>query len=671
MEAGRISSRDMRLTRCDSEPIHVPGAVQGHGSLLAFEPGDGRVVYRSANAAQLLECGSDPLGRAIDDLLGAGACGQLTRAADASPVDLIPARLVLPGDLALDASAHLSDGFVIAEFEPPAPADEQRVLLHQLRRAVTRIDAARDVAETCSTFADEIRRLTGYDRVMVYHFHDDEHGEVVAEARRWDVEPYLGLHYPASDIPRPARRLLRLSPMRLIGDVDGAPVPIAGLGEVGRRPLDLSRSALRAVSPIHLQYLRNMGVGASLTISLTEGPRLWGLLACHHREAMVPSSDLRSACATVTRAFWLKLDSQRRFDEHELEQHRLSLRAHFLSTMSAVEPLAHAFVEDGHSLIDLVGADGVSVRIDGVTTNLGATPSREAIEALIESLRESHAAAPAVTAHADGQFPGLGLLPTTAAGVLAVPVAERWEEHVIWFRGEAERTLVWAGDPSKPLGGDASGLGDLSPRSSFAAWSETTRGHSATWEQSELSAALELTAALPAIRASRARDALARLALRDSLTGLPNRALLLDRIEVALADRQRGGRPIWTMFLDLDGFKEVNDSLGHAAGDQLLVEVAARLNRGVRASDTVARLGGDEFVVVCTEDATPAAMDQLAARLLVSLAAPIAVLGQMCEVTASIGIAPVDTTSTPAAALVAADAAMYRAKSLGRNRVAR
>ena len=143
---------------------------------------------------------------------------------------------------------------------------------------------------------------------------------------------------------------------------------------------------------------------------------------------------------------------------------------------------------------------------------------------------------------------------------------------------------------------------------------------------SDLSAAFELTAALPVIRASRTRDALARLALRDSLTGLPNRALLLDRIEMALADRQRGGRPIWTMFLDLDGFKEVNDSLGHAAGDQLLVEVAARLSRGVRASDTVARLGGDEFVIVCAETSRRRTWTGWPPRLLVSLAAPISVL---------------------------------------------
>ena len=670
MEARRIPQSETALSRCDSEPIHVPGAVQAHGGLMAFAPDDARIVFASANVAQLFALRAEPLGAAVDDVLGAGACEQLTRAADSVSLDLIPVRLVLPVGPAVDATAHRSDGLVVVEFETPAPAETQRVLLHELRRAVDRVEAARDVGESCSAAADEVRRLTGYDRVMVYHFHDDEHGEVVAEARRPDLEPYLGLHYPASDIPRPARRLLRLSPVRLIGDVDGLTVPIAGYGTYGGRQLDLSRSALRAVSPIHLQYLRNMGVGASLTISLTDGPRLWGLIACHHGQAMVPSLESRSACAVVTRAFWLKIDSQLRLEEHEQQQRRLSLRSQFLATVSSAVTLADAFVEDGHSMIDLVGADGVALRIDGVNTKLGATPPREVIEALVESLAASHAGAPVASSEAGVQFPDVDLDTATAAGVLAVPIADGWEEHVIWFRGESARSVTWAGEPGKAISGHAGGAGALSPRNSFAAWHETMLGHSTPWTRLDLSTAVELAAALPGIRAVRARDALAKRALRDDLTGLPNRALLLDRIDVALADARRARRGIWLMFIDLDGFKGVNDSLGHAAGDQLLIEVAARLRKGVRASDTVARLSGDEFVVVCTEDATAEAMNGMAAGLLVSLAEPISALGQKCEITASIGVAPIDNRATPATALRAADAAMYRAKRQGRNRAA-
>jgi diguanylate cyclase (GGDEF)-like protein len=671
MEAARGIQQDALLTRCDNEPIHVPGAVQGHGGLVAFSQDGGLVVYRSGNVAALLELEREPLGASAAEVLGAQATEQLSGAADVSAVDPMPVRLVLPSGQALDATAHRSDGLVVVELEQAASAEAQSALLHELRRSVGRVEAAQDVGEAYTAAVEEVRRLTGYDRVMVYRFHEDEHGEVVAEACRDDLEPYLGLHYPASDIPRPARRLLRLSPTRLIGDVDGSPVPVAGHGAFARRPLDLSRSALRAVSPIHLQYLRNMGVAASLTISLADGPRLWGLLACHHGEPRVPSPELRCACAIVARTFWLKRDAQERFDGFEQHQRRLSVRADFLATVSGISSLAEALVEDGHSLLDLVGADGVCLRIDDVSTSLGATPSREACEELVNHLREGQDTSPVVTDEAGEVLPELGLDPATAAGILALPVAPGWEEYVIWFRGEEERTLTWAGDPAKPLQEDASDPGNLTPRSSFAAWRDTMRGHASAWTRSDFSAATELGAALPAVRAARARDALAKLALRDGLTGLPNRALLLDRLEVALAELQRGGGGIWIMFVDLDGFKLVNDTLGHEAGDQLLVEVAARLRRGVRASDTVARLGGDEFVILCSDTASVAVIDRIAAEVLSALAKPILVRGQVCAVTASIGITPVEKTATPAAVLRAADAAMYRAKRLGRNRTAR
>jgi chemotaxis family two-component system sensor kinase Cph1 len=539
VEAARHPRGNAGVNGCDSEPIHVPGSVQAHGGLLAFNPDDGQVVYRSENLASLLDPGIEPLGATLGDVLGADGLVALLAAPDGSTTDLIPVRLELNSGRRMDVAAHRSDGLVVVEFERPSETERHSVLLYEVRRAVERIEAARDMEEACSAVVEEVRRLTGYDRVMVYHFHEDDHGEVVAEARRPTAEPYLGLHYPATDIPRPARRLLRLSPTRLIADVEGPPVPIVGHGAFAAQPLDLSRSALRAVSPIHLQYLRNMGVGASLTISLADGPRLWGLVACHHGQAKLPSAELRSACAIVTRAFWLKFDAQQELDRHVEQQGRLSLRAHFLATVSGVPSIAEAFVEDGHSLLDLVGADGVAVRIDDVSANLGATASREVTTALVESLRESQTTFPVVTDHAAAAFPGLGLEAATAAGVLALPVTPDWGEYVIWFRGEAERTRTWAGDPAKPVQGAAGDPTSLTPRSSFAAWQETTRGHSAPWTRSDRSAAAEFAASLPAVRAARGRDAFAKLALRDGLTGLPNRALLLDRLEVALAELRR------------------------------------------------------------------------------------------------------------------------------------
>jgi diguanylate cyclase (GGDEF)-like protein len=191
------------------------------------------------------------------------------------------------------------------------------------------------------------------------------------------------------------------------------------------------------------------------------------------------------------------------------------------------------------------------------------------------------------------------------------------------------------------------------------------------WSRVDLEAAAEFSAAIPALRSARAREALSKLALRDSLTGLPNRALLHDRLEVVLAELQRRGTRVWVIFLDLDGFKEVNDALGHEAGDEVIVEVATRIRQAVRASDTVARLGGDEFVIVCADDATTENVDSLVGRLLDSIARPISARGELCTVTASIGLAEVEMSWEPQEALSAADAAMYRAKNLGRNRASR
>jgi diguanylate cyclase (GGDEF)-like protein len=601
---------------------------------------------------------------------------------DSAPSGARPMSLVLPTGDQLDVVVHRSDGLIVVEFDKPSGAhDETRdAPLRGLRQAVLRLEAAIDVQEVCDLAAHELRRLSGYDRVMVYRFHDDEHGEVVAEARAAELEPYLGLHYPASDIPPPARRLLRLSPTRVIGDVDATPVPIASSSDRDATVLDLSRSALRAVSPIHLEYLRNMGVAASLTISLSDGPRLWGLLACHHTAPRRPSPALRVACEVLARATWLRLEAQEERARYVRERALQASTARLTAGLSSVGSLASALLEDRQTLLDLLGAQGIHVRIDNESISTGRTPSDGAIEELVAWLRESSPGATHATDSLDTIIPPAGLLGASVAGALAVPLEPDWSERIIWFRDEQARAVTWAGNPEKPLLGDGGPNADgepppLSPRRSFEAWRETVRGRSVAWDTPEIEAAVALVQAFPAMRRARARDALAMLAMRDSLTGLPNRALLLDRLEIARLDLGRGQRGLSVLFLDLDGFKEVNDTFGHEAGDLLLVEVASRLRRTVRAIDTVARLGGDEFVIVCPSDPTApetvAAIEGLAARLLGVIAEPIDTGSQSCSVTASIGIAAVTATNSSAEALGAADAAMYRAKRLGPSQMSR
>jgi len=665
---------DPVLSQCDREPIHVPGAVQPHGALLAFEPRDGRITHWSENLAEVVALASEPDGGSVRDVLGADVLERIEsmRHVDA-PGDGLPLPAVVAWDDRTDVAMHRSDDLTVLEFEAQSGASEDRdPLVHEVRHAVWRLESALDVTSVCAIAAEELRRLSGYDRVMVYRFHEDEHGEVVAEARDPQLESYLGLHYPATDIPHPARRLLRLSPTRVIADVDAPPVPIAASDTRGGRPIDLSRSALRAVSPIHLQYLRNMGVAASLTISLSDGPRLWGLLACHHGTPRRPRAALRAACEVLARTTWLRIEALESLERHIVEHDLQALATHFIASLSASRPLAEALTEE-QTLLELVGADGVTVRVEDVSVGIGTTPPRAAIAALLERLRELSPGRPFVTDALGELVPGLRDDAATAAGMLAVPITDLWGEHVLWFRGERTRDLTWAGNPDKPTEELAGAT--LGPRRSFVAWNQTLRGHSLPWSGPQIAAAVELIAALPDVRRARTRDALAELALRDSLTGLPNRALLLDRLEVALNDLRRTGRKLSLLFLDLDSFKQVNDNLGHEAGDRLLVEVARRLREAVRALDTVARLGGDEFVILCPSDPDSTDQDgsieELADRVLASLAEPVEVDGQMCSVTTSIGMATLGEHDSPADALRAADAAMYRAKHAGSNRASR
>jgi diguanylate cyclase (GGDEF)-like protein len=670
------------LTQCDTEPIHAPGAVQPHGALLAYDPDDGRITHWSENLADVLPlAGASGFGF-VHDVLGVAATRQIDAFdREATPIGTRPMSLALTSGASVDVEVHRSDGLIVLEFEAPSgETDETReALLRELRLAVIRLESATDAQEVCSIAVHELRRLTGYDRVMVYRFHADDHGEVIAESRDPQLASYQGLHYPASDVPRPARRLLRLSPTRVIADVDAGESALMGPDDRRASVLDLSRSALRAVSPIQLQYLRNMGVAASLTISLADGPRLWGLLACHHGTPHRPRPALRVACEVLARTTWLRIDAQEQRSQHARERDLQASRVRLTAGLSSVGPLASALVEDRRAVLDMLGADGIHVRIDGASISVGATPPKAAIEALIDVLRDASPGVPHVTDSLREILPP-GAAGSSVAGALAIPVESDWSERIVWFRNEQARAITWAGNPEKPTleGTTPGGSGEaprLSPRRSFEAWRETVRGRSVAWTQPEIDAAIAFAETLPDVRRARARDALAMLAMRDTLTGLPNRALLLDRLEVALLDLRRGQRGLSILFLDLDGFKEVNDTFGHEAGDLLLVEVASRLRRTVRAIDTVARLGGDEFVIVCPSDAEApdgaAMVESLAGRLLEVLAEPIDAGGRWCTVTASIGIASVTAQQSSADALGAADAAMYRAKREGPNRMSR
>jgi diguanylate cyclase (GGDEF)-like protein len=664
------------LTTCDREPIHLPGAIQPHGVLLAlWEPGL-VIAQVAANAADHLGVPARELvGRPLESAFGPDAVARLRAALGrprASGSD--PLVLRLRSGVAYEATWHRIDGLLVVELEPAEPGAMTTVstLFEDVRHATDALQRSEDVQGLCDVAAAEVRHLTGYDRVMVYRFHADAHGEVVAEARDPELEPFLGLHYPASDIPVQARRLYLLNQLRVIADVDYEPVALLAGPGGGPERLDLSFSGLRSVSPFHLAYLRNMGVQATLTISLMRGTRLWGMLSCHHRTPKRVDAQTRAACRLLGQLFSLQAVAR---EDQECHRHRARLadvESHLVAQLSRAERLDEALSDAGTAALHLTAADGLVARIDGRTTTTGQVPSAEIVDALLGHLRADEHAARFVCDDLPRRLRGVSGAEVHAAGVLALPLSAGFGDFLLWFRGEYVHTVTWGGDPNKPVTGDPTatagepGSARLGPRESFDAWSEEVRGRSRPWEPAEVTAATGLAGAVPELLLARARDRLAHMALHDPLTGLPNRALLLDRVAQALPHARGRGRSVAVLFVDLDRFKLVNDGLGHAAGDEVLCQAAERLLQVTRDDDTVARLGGDEYVVLCDAVTAPQAR-RLADRLVNAFRPPFSADGREVVVTASVGMVLAGPDASPAELLRDADTAMYRAKHAGRN----
>ncbi|WP_439625993.1 GAF domain-containing protein [Gemmata sp.] len=474
-------------TTCEDEPVHAPGAVQPFGVLLAMDPTSLVVRHASANSNEAL--GPDapsPIGATAADLLGPAA-EEALRAALAGDGLVTPRPIpVSPraaGPRPWHGVAHALGALVFVELEP---ADEHPASpvawLSAVRAAVEHLAAAATTAEFCAAAARHVRALTGYDRVMVYRFDADWNGEVVGEERHADLEPFLGLHYPASDIPARTRALFLANRVRVIPDAAAEPVPVAPDrdGRTGL-PLDLGRCLLRAVAPVHREYMRNMGVRASLTASLVVGGRLWGLIACHHATPRRPGPAEREACDLLAR---VASGSLAHLADAEDRAHLAALAAALKRVEARARvtaPPIAALANDATDLLALVGAAGAVVWRAGREVLIGRTPPAGAIPGLVGWVRA--AAAPLVATdrlggvHAPArEFAGV------ASGLLALEVSREADEYVLWFRPELLRAVTWGGDPhARPDAG-----GRASPRRSFAAWQETVRGCSAPWRPAEV-----------------------------------------------------------------------------------------------------------------------------------------------------------------------------------------
>lgn len=499
------------ITGCDKEPIRTPGSIQPHGFMLTLSPAL-EVLQASANLAHWSGVDAQAvLGRPLADAIGMAASERLTLELGSGTLGQRPGYLgtvTLANGRHFDVLGHAWDGLIIAEFETVERAQpaEFRHLYPLITDFLARVNEHASIPALSDLAARHVRSVTGYGRVMVYQFDPSGHGRVVAESKAPGYDSYLGQSFPASDIPAQARELYTLSPIRLIQDANYEAAPLVpGANPVTGNRNDLSFAALRSVSPVHLQYMRNMGTLASMSVSLIVKGKLWGLISCHNAEPCPVSVEKRTACEQLGQILSLCIET--REDGAEL-QFRLDVRrimvemlGHLTKGADFLDNLSGVFPE----LLRFARAGGVAVVVDDRILTYGDTPDDKAIRALSTWLAVHGHTELFHTNHLAGAYPPASALTGVASGLLALPISRIHQHYLLWFRPELVQTVEWAGNPHEkqaPPGAPT----QLSPRQSFAVWRETIHGHSLPWHAAEIELAIEFRSALLGIALERAEQ---------------------------------------------------------------------------------------------------------------------------------------------------------------------
>ena len=510
----RIEIGPVDVTNCDREPIHIPGAILPHGAMLVLDPVTLEVLQAAGKTSSLL-------GVPLEELLGQSAAvlfrpdqvDNLRRLVDAldllKPRHLLDPQLRVIADQPLDASLHRSAGSLVLEFEAADPSDRFAAdPLAGVQEMIRGFEESPSLQVLCQLAAERVREVARYDRVLVYRFMHDESGWVIAESREPHLAPFLDLHYPAADIPQQARALYVKNWLRLITQVnyDAAPLVPAANPQTGQ-PLDMSQALLRDVSPIHREYLRNMGIDASMSISIIRGGKLWGLIACHHYSPRILPRHLRAICELFGSMFSLQLEARDKGDQFDERLASRMVLQNLMLNLASADDYAVGLTKESPNLLDYIrgGAPasdgtipgGVAVSVKGQLTFLGTTPDQSQIADLIAWL-DTH------VSKSDGVFatdrlaevwpPGAAFA-NVASGLLVIAVSHELSDFIIWFRPEVVGTSSWAGEPVKLVAGGPNG-DRLSPRKSFEIWQETVRGRCLPWTPADLDAAFDLRVSL-------------------------------------------------------------------------------------------------------------------------------------------------------------------------------
>lgn len=612
------------LTNCDRELIHIPGLIQPYGFLLCLDEDTRQVVMASANTKDLL-------GLTPDELIGTGL-GRLMEPAQLVEVERLWPSITEQGRLLgvrLDRVLnrpyfklilHRYDDLLWVEGEPVAETAVSALDLPTLNLTLGSLLSATTTLEMCQVAVRQVRALTGFDRVAVYRFAPDDSGEVIAEDVREDLPPWLGMHYPATDIPKQARAMYLKNWLRFIPDAAYVPTPLVPAKHpASNRPPDMTHAVLRSVSPIHIEYLHNMGTAATMTISLVEDGRLWGMITCHHQTPHLVSYELRDLCQFLGKTMSALLKTKQQYDE-------LAYRQHIAQTQTRLFELVGTqlhFVDGLHrfspTLLDVFDCGGAAICFGGETIRLGHTPTPEQLAELVAWLGEF---APEEEVFHTNSYARLNpqgrIIRGTASGILAIRLAQAPGEYIFWFRPEQLQTVTWAGRHEKNQT-TVDGQVFLSPRQSFEAWKETVEDTAVPWQPLEIAAARDIRLFISDVRLKIFNELQARAQGLTALNAELERSN--DELDsfayVASHDLKEPLRGIhnYSLFL-LEDYADKLDEEG-VSKLQTLVRLSQRMEALIESLLRISRVGREEIhlQLVDLNDVLAGVLDLLSPRI--------------------------------------------------------
>ncbi|MBH8572237.1 GAF domain-containing protein [Nostocaceae cyanobacterium CENA369] len=493
-----MTDETIDLTNCDREPVHIPGSIQPHGVLLVLQDPTLEIVQVSSNTQNAI--GRQPkelLGQPLSDLLDAKQIQLIQQCLSEDFESINPLNLSikrLNKSIYFDGIVHRLDGIILLELEPKKAKSKTNFFdfYQQVKGTTTRIQKAPTLLDMCQLAVKEIRRITGFDRVMVYRFDSEEAGRVIAEDTNLET-PYLDLHYPPSDIPKQARQLYTLNWLRLIPDASYQPAALIPTNNpLTNQPLDLSLSVLRSVSLFHLEYLHNMGVTASMSISLIHERKLWGLIACHHSSPKYVPYNIRTVCEFIGQIVSVELANKQASEDIDYKMQLKSLQTQFVDALSQAEYFLDGIVQLDTKLLSLVDAAGAVVCSGNQYMHVGKTPSEQEVRALLDWIKPQFCHNLFEMRSLPKNYPAAESFKAIASGVLALEISQVHHNYILWFRPEVIQTVNWGRNPNKPVEVLADGSLRMSPRKSFQLWQETVRGCALPWKSCEIEAVTEL-----------------------------------------------------------------------------------------------------------------------------------------------------------------------------------